>query len=118
MNSRTVVHDPDNRRAEIMHRNERGDVLRKMSSGSRVPRLGQILRNDSFDELPRFFKVIMRTIGVVIAGSGAWQDRFRDFSFLGQSEPHRFSASLSSSLPKRLERQRQALLAYSVFPSG
>jgi hypothetical protein len=64
------------------------------------------------------FKIIARTIAAVFAGGGAWRDRFRDPSCVGQGELHRFSALLSSSSSEKLERQRQALLPFSVFPLG
>ena len=43
ISSRTVVHASDIRPTEIMRRNERDDVLCKMSNDPRVPRLGHIL---------------------------------------------------------------------------
>jgi hypothetical protein len=60
------------------------------------------------------FKIIARMIAVVFA----WRVRFRDSSGVGQGELHRFSALLSSSSSEKLERQRQALLPFSVFPLG
>lgn len=62
---RSMVADADQRFDEILHRDERGNLIFKSADDHRVTRLGHFLRRMSLDELPQLFNALKGEMSLV-----------------------------------------------------
>jgi exopolysaccharide biosynthesis polyprenyl glycosylphosphotransferase len=62
---RTMTDDAEERRAELLHRNEADGPLFKLRDDPRVTRVGRLLRKLSIDELPQLLNVLLGHMSLV-----------------------------------------------------
>lgn len=62
---RTMERDADRRKRELLHLNEAGEGLFKISQDPRVTRFGRLLRSTSLDELPQLVNVVTGKMSLV-----------------------------------------------------
>ena len=62
---RTMVIDAEDRKQELLQRNERNGPAFKLRNDPRVTGIGRLLRRSSLDELPQFFNVLVGEMSLV-----------------------------------------------------
>jgi len=62
---RTMVRDAEEKKKELLERNEMAGPVFKLSDDPRVTRLGRVLRRTSLDELPQLFNVLAGQMSLV-----------------------------------------------------
>jgi len=62
---RTMTEDAEARRAEVLRRDEQGNLIHKTADDPRVTRVGRFLRRTSLDELPNLINVLRGEMSLV-----------------------------------------------------
>ncbi len=62
---RTMVADADEKKKELLHKNEMSGPVFKMTDDPRITKVGRFLRRTSLDELPQLFNVLMGEMSLV-----------------------------------------------------
>lgn len=62
---RTMVADAEQKKKELLHKNEMSGPVFKMTDDPRVTKVGRFLRKTSLDELPQLFNVLMGEMSLV-----------------------------------------------------
>ncbi len=62
---RTMIRDADAKKLQILHLNEAGDGLFKVTGDPRVTRFGRFLRSTSLDEIPQLLHVLSGRMSLV-----------------------------------------------------
>jgi exopolysaccharide biosynthesis polyprenyl glycosylphosphotransferase len=62
---RSMVHEADEKKSTLLHRNETNGALFKMRNDPRLTKVGKILRRFSIDELPQLINVIRGEMSLV-----------------------------------------------------
>ncbi len=62
---RTMVADADQKKKELLHKNEMSGPVFKMTDDPRITKVGRFLRRISLDELPQLFNVLLGEMSLV-----------------------------------------------------
>lgn len=62
---RSMVIDAEAKRAELLHLNEMGGPVFKITRDPRITRVGRFIRKTSIDELPQLFNIVMGDMSLV-----------------------------------------------------